>query len=105
MSCAVATCTHAAHTRGYCRPHYQRLWRGGSPVVPPSRLLDHVLVDRAVSGQPAGRLTVAEKEAAVRRMDRLGVPSSEIAARLGFASRNSVGALRRRGRARTGVAR
>ena len=105
MNCAITECPRAAHTRGYCRPHYQRLWRSGDPITPPSRLIDHVIVDRAVNGQWTGRLTRAEKETVVQRLDRMGVRSGDIAARVGFASRDSVGALRRRVRSRSAVAR
>lgn len=98
--CSLTTCPNPARSYGYCTTHSRNFLATGDPLVPPSRAVDPVAVERAVAGEPAGRLTVAEKEEAVRRLDRMGVGSSQIAARVGFASRNSVGALRRRLRTR-----
>jgi len=38
-TCSVAICPHQAKTKGFCNPHYQRLWRTGTvnaetPIMP-----------------------------------------------------------------------
>lgn len=98
--CSIEDCGTRHYARRYCKPHYLRLLRSGDPTTAPSRMVDVIAVDRAVAGQYAGRLTIAEKEAALTRLDRAGVPSREIAVRLGLKDGNSVCAMRCRMRRR-----
>lgn len=80
--CTVADCTNRHSAKGYCAMHYERVKRHGDPEYVTFTELDEVAVLRTVSGDRPARLTVAEREAAVRRLHKQGLTDGRIAEHL-----------------------
>ncbi|MEU6674838.1 hypothetical protein [Streptomyces sp. NPDC046925] len=79
--CTVPGCTGKHGAKGYCLRHYRRLCLHGDPLWGRAEV-DEAAVLRAVSGDRAGRLTTAEREAVVRRLHRHGLRDRQIAEHL-----------------------
>lgn len=80
--CSVEGCTNRHSAKGYCPMHYQRVVNHGDPHWQGLNEVDEIAVLRAVDGDRPPRLTVAEREAAVRRLQRRGLTDRLIAERL-----------------------
>lgn len=94
-NCSVEGCTNRHSAKGYCDMHYQRVKNHGDPQYVTFTEIDEIAVERAVLGDRSGPLTVAEREAAVRRLHRQGLGDGEIAARLDVGT-SGVWTIRRR---------
>jgi len=70
--------------------------RYGDPEYDPAASVDEIAVERAVMGEPPDRMTVAEREEAVRRLYGRGWSDRQIATRLGIPFPATVGKIRRR---------
>lgn len=81
--CAVEGCRSAHSAKGYCVVHYARWARHGDPQMILRADVDVIAVERAVVGDAPGRLTQAEREAAVRRLHRMGFGDRQIAEHIG----------------------
>lgn len=77
--CRVTDCTNPHNAKGYCAMHYERVKRHGDPTYVAHTEIDDVAVLRAVGGDRPGRLTVAEREAIVRRLHGRGLRDGQIA--------------------------
>ena len=77
--CRVTGCTNPHSAKGLCAMHYERAKRHGDPEYVTFTEVDEIAVERAVGGDRAGRLTVAEREAVVRRLHRHGLTDGQIA--------------------------
>lgn len=80
--CTVEGCTNRHSAKGYCPMHYQRVINHGDPLWQGHAEVDDVVVLRAVGGERPGRMTVAEREAAVRRLHRQSLTDRLIAEHL-----------------------
>lgn len=81
-SCSVTECDNPHSAKGYCAMHYERVKRHGDPTYVTRSEIDDVAVLRTVGGDRPGRLTVAERQAIVRRLHRQGLSDGQIAERL-----------------------
>lgn len=82
-ACTVPGCNRRHQARNYCRLHYYRWYRNGV-IYLPAYEVDEIAVERAVAGDVPEHLTIAEREAVVRRLHARKMPDSHIAARLGM---------------------
>ncbi|WP_030798890.1 hypothetical protein [Streptomyces sp. NRRL S-337] len=80
--CRVTGCPNPHGAKGLCAMHYERWKRHGDPQFVTVAEVDDVVVERTVLGDRPGRLTVAEREAVVRRLHRAGLRDGQIAERL-----------------------
>lgn len=80
--CQVGGCPNRHSAKGYCAMHYERVQRHGDPTYVTHSEIDHVAVLRAVGGDRPDKLTVAEREAIVRRLHRQGLRDGQIAEHL-----------------------
>lgn len=96
MKCKIDQCQRTHEALGYCHRHYERVRLTGNPHVVPSRDIDEMTVDLAVRGYPTGRLTIGEREEAVRRLHQAGATYQETANRVGLAGLSGVYAIKKR---------
>lgn len=94
--CTTDRCPNPRRARGYCTTCLGRLDRYGDPEYSPAASVDEIAVDRAVAGEPPDRLTVAEREEAVRRLHARGWSDRRIAARVGLEFPATVAKIRLR---------
>ncbi|MER8266495.1 hypothetical protein ABT007_20105 [Streptomyces griseus] len=77
--CNVNGCTNRHSARGYCPRHYQLYIRHGDPTYLVAADLDHAVVERALAGDWAGPMTLAERDETIRRLHRRGLTDRIIA--------------------------
>ncbi|QES45198.1 hypothetical protein DEJ49_33195 [Streptomyces venezuelae] len=80
--CKVPECTARHSAKGYCAKHYERVKRHGDPLYLHRTEVDDIAVVRAVDGDRAGPLTLAEREEIVRKLHRQGLLDGQIAVHL-----------------------
>jgi hypothetical protein len=94
-NCSVEGCTNRHSAKGYCAMHYQRVINHGDPQWQGRQEIDEVVILRAIDGMRPARMTVAEREAAVRRLHRQGLTDRLIGERIGLGA-SGVWAIRQR---------
>lgn len=80
--CLVTDCKNPHSCRGYCAVHYQRYVRHGDPAYVTFSEVDHAVVERALRGDWHGPMTIAEREAVIRRLHSRGLNDARIARHL-----------------------
>lgn len=94
--CDTPGCPNPRRARGYCTTCLGRLARYGDPEYDPAASVEEIAVERAVLGEPPDRMTVAEREAAVRYLHAWGWSDRRIADCLDIPFPATVGKIRRR---------
>jgi len=95
--CRITDCPNRHSAKGLCAMHYERAKRHGDPEYVTFTEVDEIAVERAAAGDRSGPLTVAEREAVIRRLHRQGLGDRQIAEHLDIGTSGVQMARRRLG--------